>query len=45
MLGKSATLTGLSGFVTKGLVRITLPVGEVNRKIDHENHSNLVEPA
>src|SRR6185437_15797038 len=40
-LGKSATFTGLSGLVTNGLVRITSPLGEVRRKIDHENHSSV----
>ena len=42
--GKSATLTGLSGFVTNGFVRTTLPVGDVNRKIDHDSHSILTGP-
>src|SRR5438093_9608883 len=42
--GKSATLTGLSGLVTNGFVRTTLPVGDVNRKMDHESHSILTGP-
>src|SRR3990172_4749287 len=41
---KSSTLTGLSGFMTKGFVRTTLPVGEVNRKMDQDNHSILTGP-
>src|SRR6266852_2337370 len=40
-LGKSATLTGLSGFATKGLVRITSPEGAVRRKIDQEKYSSV----
>src|ERR1700732_4646412 len=40
-LGKSATFTGLSGLVTNGLVRITVPSGEVNRKIDQEKNSSV----
>jgi hypothetical protein len=39
--GKSATFTGLSGLVTKGLVRITSPLGDVRRKIDHEKYSSV----
>src|SRR5262249_54011096 len=42
--GKSGTFTGLSGFVTNGLVRMTLPPGDVKRKTDHENHSILTGP-
>src|SRR5215212_8567911 len=42
--GKSGTLTGLSGLVTKGLVKTTLSPGEVNRKIDQENHSIFTGP-
>src|SRR5262245_23926762 len=42
--GKSSTLTGLSGFLTKGLVTMIFPLGDVNRKIDHENHSILTGP-
>src|SRR5712691_8834517 len=43
--GKSATLTLLSGLVTNGLISTTLPVGEVSRKIDQENHSSLTGSA
>jgi hypothetical protein len=39
--GTSATFTGLSGFVTNGFVTMTLPVGEVNRKMDQDSHSIL----
>src|SRR5690349_8272777 len=39
--GKSSTFTGLSGLVTKGLMSTTLPVGDVRRKIDQENHSSF----
>src|SRR5262245_38848714 len=42
---KSSTLIGLSGFLTNGFVRTTLPVGDVNRKMDQENHSILTGPA
>src|SRR5262249_58876974 len=43
--GKSGTFTGLSGFATNGFVTMTLPPGDVKRKIDHENHSILTGPA
>src|SRR4051794_7824164 len=39
--GKSTTFTGLSGLVTKGLVRITSPLGAVRRKIDQEKYSSV----
>src|SRR5215475_10329232 len=42
--GKSGTFTGLSGFVTNGFVTMILPPGDVNRKMDHENHSILTGP-
>ena len=37
-------MTGLSGFVTNGFVTMTLPVGDVNRKIDQDSHSILTGP-
>jgi hypothetical protein len=37
-------LTGLSGFVTNGFVTTTLPVGDVNRKMDQESHSIFTGP-
>ena len=37
-------MTGLSGFVTNGFVTTTLPVGDVNRKMDHDSHSILTAP-
>src|SRR5574342_1159833 len=39
--GKSSSLTGLSGFLMNGFVTMTLPVGDVNRKTDHDSHSIL----
>ena len=42
--GKSSTFTGLSGLVTNGFVTMTLPLGDVNRKMDHESHSILTGP-
>src|SRR5262245_20657355 len=42
--GKSGTFTGLSGLVTNGLLRMILPLGDVNRKMDHESHSIFTGP-
>jgi hypothetical protein len=42
--GKSGTFTGLSGLVTNGFVTMTLPLGYVNRKMDHDSHSILTGP-
>ena len=42
--GKSGTFTGLSGLVTNGFVTMILPLGDVNRKMDHDSHSILTGP-